>query len=441
VFVMLAIAAAERRALAVIDVKGAYLNADMETPGDGRNTYVKIQRDLAKMFVHVKPELEEFVDPETGTLYMRVDKALYGCVQSSALWQRTLTKALVSLGFKICAYDECVAISADGSIILAFHVDDVLIMGKKLSDIEWFKAKFSALFTVTFTGGDVLDYLGIHMELREDGIHLSQFPMVNKIVHDIGGTSNSPACTNESDEFRTEERRNADAVLLSMEHAAVYRSRAASALYLAKRTRPDIMVAVNLLCRAAHNPTVGDNTALRRLLRYLSNTRTKHMLLPAGGELQVNAHIDASFAADRLDRKSITGAVVFVAGAVVWAKSGKQSIVTKSSFEAELVALSDMASMVLWIGLFLRDLGFDIDAPTIFQDNQSTMRVASHGLSNNTNTKHIDIRHLWIKEVLANNGLKLVYKKTEEMLADGMTKPLIGEKFYAFVKGLNLIQR
>ena len=67
------------------------------------------------------------------------------------------------------------------------------------------------------------------------------------------------------------------------------------------------------------------------------------------------------------------------------------------------------------------------------------MRVANHGLSNNSNTKHIDIRHLWIKEVLNNKQLRLVYKKTDEMLADGMTKPLIGEKFYAFVKGLNLI--
>ena len=438
VFVLLAIAASEGRALTVIDVKGAYLNADMQTPG-GRNTIVMIDRELAKMFVEVKPELSEFVDPDSGRLYMRVDKALYGCVQSSALWQKTLTKALISIGFRICAYDECVAISADGSIILAFHVDDILVIGKKLADVEAFRKKFESIFTVTYTGGKELDYLGMHISVQDDGIHMSQFPMITKIVHDIGGTSNSPAGTNESEEFLTDERRERDAVPLDAEQAAVFRSRAASALYIAKRTRPDIMVAVNLLCRAAHTPTVGDNTALRRLLRYLSNSRNKHLLLPVGRSLEVEAHIDASFATDRKDRKSITGAVIFVGGAVVWAKSGKQSIVTKSSFEAELVALSDMASMVLWVGLFLRSLGFELETPTIFQDNQSTMRVANHGLSNNSNTKHIDIRHLWIKEVLNNKQLRLVYKKTDEMLADGMTKPLIGEKFYAFVKGLNLI--
>ena len=438
VFVLLAVAAAEGRALAVIDVKGAYLNADMQTPGD-RRTFVKIDRDMAKLFVAVKPELAEFVDKDTGKLYMRVDKALYGCVQASALWQRTLTKALVKIGFVICVYDECVAISADGSIILAFHVDDILVVGRRPADVEAFKKQFEMIFTVTYTSGKELDYLGMHISVKEDGIHMSQLTIVQKLVQDIGGSANSPACTVDSDEVQSDERKAKDAVLLDAEHAAVYRSRAASALYIAKRTRPDIMVAVNQLCRAAHTPTVGDNTALRRLLRYLSKTRAKHLLLPAGKGMQVEAHIDASFAPDQRDRKSITGAVVFVGGAVVWSKSGKQTIVTKSSFEAELVALSDMASMVLWINLFLRSLGFKSDTPTIFQDNTSTMHVATTGLTNNAKTKHIDIRHLWIKEVLEDGQLKLVYKPTDEMLADGMTKPLIGAKFYAFVKGLNLI--
>jgi hypothetical protein len=437
VFILLAIAAAENRALAVIDVKGAYLNADMVTPG-GRQTVVKIERDMAKMFVKTKPELAEFVD-DTGRLYMRVDKALYGCVQASALWQRTLTKALKGIGFGICDYDECVAMSADGAIILAFHVDDILVVGRRQEDVDAFKKKFETIFTVTYTVGKELDYLGMHISVQQDGIHMSQLPIVQKLVQDVGGTANSPACTNESVETLTAERKARDAVPLDVEHAAVFRSKAASALYLAKRTRPDIMVAVNQLCRSAHSPTVGDNTALRRLLRYLSKTRHKHLLLPAGKGLQVEAHIDASFAPDQRDRKSITGAVVFVGGAVVWAKSGKQTIVTKSSFEAELIALSDMASMVLWINLFLRSLGFKADVPTIFQDNTSTMSVATNGLTNNSKTKHIDIRHLWIREVLEDKQLKLVYKPTDEMLADGMTKPLIGEKFYAFVKGLNLL--
>ena len=255
----------------------------------------------------------------------------------------------------------------------------------------------------------------------------------------IAGKANSPACAYDSEDFLTEERIATDGVPLEPHHAAAYRSKAASALYISKRTRPDILLAVNQLCRHAHNPTVGDNRALVRLLRYLSATRHKHLRLLSGGTLRVEAHIDAAFASDKKDRKSITGAVVFVGGAMVWAKSGKQSIVTKSSFEAELVALSDMSSMVLWISMFLRDMGFTLEVPMVYQDNQSTMRIAKQGLSNNPNTKHIDIRYMWIKNVLEENQLSLGYKPSEEMLADGMTKPLIGEKFYEFVKGLNII--
>ena len=153
--------------------------------------------------------------------------------------------------------------------------------------------------------------------------------------------------------------------------------------------------------------------------------------------LDIEAYIDASFATNA-DRKSTTGAVVMVGGAIVWCKSGKQGIITKSSFEAELVALSDMSSMVLWINLFMRDLGFQANIPIIYQDNQSTMQVAEKGLTNNPSTKHIDIRYLWIKEVLQQRKLLLKYMRTDKMIADGMTKPLVGESFYKFVNSLNL---
>ena len=69
-----------------------------------------------------------------------------------------------------------------------------------------------------------------------------------------------------------------------------------------------------------------------------------------------------------------------------------------------------MASMVLWINLFMRDLGLRTDVPIVYQDNQSTMKVAERGMSNNPVTKHIDIRYLWIKEVLQQGKLLLKYK-------------------------------
>jgi hypothetical protein len=436
VFILLAIAALEKRSLMVIDVRGAYLNADMKSPG-GRCTYIIVDAELAKLFILVDPALEKFIARD-GRLRLRLDKALYGCIQSSHLWQEMLTETLKQMGFRISEYDKCVAVSADGNVVICFHVDDLMVIGKTEKDCETFRAAFEKKFTVTSSSGVEVDYLGIHIQVKPEGIALSQFAMVNKLVQKVKGSQNSPAATAESEELIPEEERVELNKPLSPDEAAEYRSTTAVALYLSKRTRPDLLLAVNRLCRHAQAPTVGDGLALRRLLRYVSKTRRAELLLPATS-LQVEAHIDASFASDRTDRKSTTGAIVMVGGAIVWAKSGKQSIVTKSSFEAELVALSDMASMVLWVSMFMKDLGFDCGVPIIYQDNMSTMKVAEKGLTNNPNTKHIDIRHLWITEVIKNKAIKLQYKKTDEMIADGMTKPLVGEKFYRFVRDLNIV--
>ena len=46
---------------------------------------------------------------------------------------------------------------------------------------------------------------------------------------------------------------------------------------------------------------------------------------------------------------------------------------------------------------------------------------------------------MWLKEVIKEGNVKLRYASTEEMVADGLTKPLVGEKFYKFVESLNLI--
>jgi len=92
----------------------------------------------------------------------------------------------------------------------------------------------------------------------------------------------------------------------------------------------------------------------------------------------------------------------------------------------------------LWVSMFMGSLGYHLDVPIIYQDNQSTIRVATRGLSNNGNTKHIDIRYCRIKEMLEQDALKIEFKKTNEMIADGCTKPLNGEKFYQYVRDLNV---
>jgi hypothetical protein len=103
--------------------------------------------------------------------------------------------------------------------------------------------------------------------------------------------------------------------------------------------------------------------------------------------------------------------------------------VTKSSYEAELVALSDNASQVLWSREFLIGQGFIFPVTKILQDNKATISSISKGGSSSERSRHISIRRFWLKERIDKGELTIDYCPTNDMISDLLTKPLQGEKF------------
>ena len=120
--------------------------------------------------------------------------------------------------------------------------------------------------------------------------------------------------------------------------------------------------------------------------------------------------------------------ITFGKGAI-HARSAKQKLVSKSSTESELVALSDEASPVLWMRNFLLYQGYQPQPAKIFQDNKSTITMAEKGRSTSDKTRHINIRYFFVKHYMDSNELKIEYLPTEEMVADVLTKPLQGDLF------------
>jgi len=109
-------------------------------------------------------------------------------------------------------------------------------------------------------------------------------------------------------------------------------------------------------------------------------------------------------------------------------KSTRQKLNTKSSSEAELVACSDMASQVIWTKNFLESQG--IKATTkIYQDNMSSINLETRGVNSSDRTKHVSIRYFWLKDRVDSGDLEIVFKPTDEMLADLLTKPIHGKRF------------
>ena len=114
-------------------------------------------------------------------------------------------------------------------------------------------------------------------------------------------------------------------------------------------------------------------------------------------------------------------------GAVSW-RSALQPTVALSTTEAEYMALTEVAKEVEWVRAFLKELQYGTDAPTtVSTDNEGAKVLASNPVSH-SRTKHIAIRHHFIREKVADNLVWIQYVPTEMMTADSLTKALARQK-------------
>jgi hypothetical protein len=199
-------------------------------------------------------------------------------------------------------------------------------------------------------------------------------------------------------------------------------------LYVALRCRPDVLLTESFLTSRVSKPTVEDWKKLDRLLMYLNGTRQLGIVLNASTGVQVIAHIDASFAVHD-NMKSHTGCFITMGVGPVVASSKKQSLVTRSSTEAELVGLADSLPQVIWTRDFLKAQGYDAKPAVVYQDNTSTIALAKKGRSTSPRTRHIAIRYYFVKDREDAGEVIVTHLGTSEIIADGLTKPLQGDAF------------
>jgi hypothetical protein len=219
-----------------------------------------------------------------------------------------------------------------------------------------------------------------------------------------------------------------DAEKLSIDQKELFHTLTAKALYAAKRVRPDILLPISFLSTRVQAPDTDDWSKLQRVLRYLNGCPDIGIVLECAEPMQVQAYIDASYGV-HADFRSHTGMVISLGSGPVDISSTKQKINTKSSAEAELIAVSDKTTRAIWCQEFLKEQGYQLKPAAIYQDNMSTIQLAKNGAGSSDRTRHVSIRHFWLKDRVATGDIEVVYKPTEDMIADILTKPLHGETF------------
>ena len=144
--------------------------------------------------------------------------------------------------------------------------------------------------------------------------------------------------------------------------------------------------------------------------------------------------MDADWASCSLDRRSYTGFCFIMSGSVVSYESKKQKTVALSSTEAEYMALSESCKEGIYLKNLLNELMLcENMSLCLYSDNQSSIKIASNPLFHNKRTKHIDIRHHFVRECVLQNKIKIEYVSTNDMPADILTKSLCKEKHYKFL--------
>jgi len=131
-----------------------------------------------------------------------------------------------------------------------------------------------------------------------------------------------------------------------------------------------------------------------------------------------------------LDMRSHSGIFMTLGKATVYSMSSKQKLNTKSSTEAELVAIDDSMGQILWARHFLTAQGEHVPTTTIYQDNKSTILLAENGkTSSSKRTRHLDIRYFFVTDKIKKGEVNVAYCPMQDMLGDFFTKPLQGTQF------------
>jgi hypothetical protein len=425
IMTLLAIAKNEGRHLAAIDVKNAYLNADLEKEG----LIIVLDNVVTKEYLKIRPDVKEFVNYK-GELYCKLNRALYGTIEAAKAWYDNISEFLTRIGFEKNLVDNCVFNRTINNVqfTVAVYVDDLLISCKNKRLITDFKRALEIEYEeINFDDKVKLSYLGMLIDnSNENYIEISMPSFVEQIIDeskiDKSTTSTTPSSSKLFDVIEDDNRLGAD-------ESENFHTIVAKLLYLSKHSRPDILLATTFLCTRVQNPGGDDLKKLNRLVKYLNGTKDMGLRIHNDSDiLDLCIYCDASFAVHP-NLRSHSGAIITVGNIPVFFKSNKQKLNTKSSTEAELVAISDVLPQALNTAYFLEEQLKQQVIPKLYQDNKSTIAMVKNGRAIAESTRHINIRYFFISDYVQQKLIDIEHLGTKEMVADYYTKPLQGDDF------------
>ncbi|GKE51429.1 putative ribonuclease H-like domain-containing protein, partial [Tanacetum coccineum] len=345
--------------------------------------FVVYQMDVNSEFLYGKIEEEVYVyqppgfeDPEFPDKVYKVEKALYGLHQAPRAWYETLSTYLLDNEFQRGHIDKTLFIKrVKGDILLVqVYVDDIIFGSTKKSLCTEFEKLMHKKFQMS-SMGELTFFLGL--QIASTHMETSKPLLKDAEAEDVD--------------------------------VHLYRSMIGSLMYLTS-SRPDIMFVVCACARFQVTPKVSHLHAMKRIFRYLKGQPKLGLWYPKDSPFDLEAYTNSDYAGASLDRKSTTG--------------------------AEYVAAFSCCGHVLWIQNQMMDYGYNFMNTKIFIDNESTICIVKNPVFH-SKTKHIEIRHHFIRDSYENRLIQVIKIHTDHNVADLLTKAFDVSRFqYLIAKGL-----
>ncbi|KAL6348524.1 hypothetical protein AAG906_013144 [Vitis piasezkii] len=332
-----------------------------------------------------------------------------------------LHKAL-TLGFERCSLEHVVYMrnQGKGNLIVGVYVDDLIITGECIQDIDKFKSQMKKLFSMSDLG--LLSYyLGIEVCQNSQRITLNQSAYARKVLDKCGMKDCNPSQIPMEPHLK-----------LSKESTNTY------------CTRPNLAFSVGMVSRYMEKPITEHMAAVKHILRYVKGTLNLGCVYEKKeGSLELIGYSDSDLAVIIDDVKS-TSCLIFFLGSnpISWC-SQKQKVVALSSCEAEYIAVCAAACQGVWLGRLLADLlKTEVKKVVLKIDNQSAIALSKNSV-HHERSKHLNTRFHYIRDCVESGIIEIQNVCTEDQHANILTKSLARMKFLEMREriGVRIISR